>query len=214
MLKMFFSLTSLSSVIRSRRVSDLPDSRACSLCYCAISSQEGRRENKWSKITLLSPLGAELVLLTSPDTVCNIDLGALWLCRTEYICYYISPFVPAFLPPSLTRVLDYCLKYCTDYPFSSYIFPNCGYSEGMLKLSVAADVIYLTVQEDLSVSGSSCWDVKCHSQLNQVFATSCIRPGWAGSRWLFWCFSPGTSPALIAWCWRAPLGLMGYHEHK
>lgn len=67
-----------------------------------------------------------------------------------------SPFVPAFLPPSLARVLDYCLKYCTDYPFSSYIFPNCGYSEGMLKLSVAADVIYLTVQEDLSVSGSSC----------------------------------------------------------
>lgn len=38
--------------------------------------REGGRENKWSKITLLSLLGAELVLLTSPDTVCNIDLGA------------------------------------------------------------------------------------------------------------------------------------------
>lgn len=38
---------------------------------------EGERGNKWSKITLLSPLGAQLVLLTSPDTFCTIDLGIL-----------------------------------------------------------------------------------------------------------------------------------------
>lgn len=88
----------------------------------------------------------------------------------------------------------------------------------MLKLSAVADVIYLTVQEDLSVSGSSCWDVKCHIQLNQLHQA---RVSWKHRalsleflRWLFWCPSPGTSPAPIAWCWRAPLGLMKYHEHK
>lgn len=39
--------------------------------------REGGRGNKWSNPTLLSPLGAQLVVLTSPDTVCAIDLGIL-----------------------------------------------------------------------------------------------------------------------------------------
>lgn len=56
-------------------------------------------------------------------------------------------------------VLDYCPKYCTYHPSSSYIFPKCGYCEGMLKLSVAADMIDLTVQEDRIISNSSCWDL-------------------------------------------------------
>lgn len=94
-------------------------------------------------------------------------------------------------------VLDYCLKYCTYHPFSSYIFPKCRYCEGMLKLSIAADMIYLTVQEDISILGSSCWDVKCHSQLNQVFATSCISQGELKARWLVFEF--------LRWLSRVPV---------
>lgn len=57
----------------------------------------------------------------------------------------------------------------------------------MLKLSVAANTTNLTVQEDISISRSSCWNVKCHIQLSPLFVTLVSGHSELKAWWLqFW----------------------------